>query len=383
MKLMHSPLILTLLLLVASLGAPNPTTAAEYSIQVLNATEGDIDSVAFALNNLGQVVGDSKWSRSGAVGASHPMLWSDGEPGVKVWQSDNPFFRLGGIGMDINDNGQIVGRAGSGDMMPLPGPGVRPGAAVVWDATNGLRYLGTLGGSSEALEINNAGQIVGSSQNELFADRAFLWTEENGMQDLGTLGGLESRGNGINSFGQVVGYSTRSDGFEHAFIWDSVAGMIDLAPDSVLSSRAWGINDQGQIVGEIQGAIRSAFVWDSQQGLQILDQPGARFSSATAINNAGQILGAGDPSGLHPELVLWDPINGLRALTDLIPADSGWQLEFASDINDRGQIVGYGYINGEVRGFLMTPVPEPSTLVLVGTGAVAIVAFAARRRTAK
>jgi hypothetical protein len=45
----------------------------------------------------------------------------------------------------------------------------------------------------------------------------------------------------------------------------------------------------------------------------------------------------------------------MRNLNALIPADSGWYLVFAGGINERGQIAGTGILNGEVRGFLLTP----------------------------
>jgi hypothetical protein len=41
----------------------------------------------------------------------------------------------------------------------------------------------------------------------------------------------------------------------------------------------------------------------------------------------------------------------MRDLTMLLPAGSGWTLEAASGINDRGQIVG----NGSNGAFLLTP----------------------------
>ena len=37
-------------------------------------------------------------------------------------------------------------------------------------------------------------------------------------------------------------------------------------------------------------------------------------------------------------------------------ADSGWQMVFAHDINDAGQIVGQGLIDGEMHAFVLTPV---------------------------
>ncbi len=42
-------------------------------------------------------------------------------------------------------------------------------------------------------------------------------------------------------------------------------------------------------------------------------------------------------------------------LNTLIPRDSGWVLLSANDINNRGQIVGYGRRNGQKRAFLLTP----------------------------
>jgi hypothetical protein len=43
-------------------------------------------------------------------------------------------------------------------------------------------------------------------------------------------------------------------------------------------------------------------------------------------------------------------------LNTLIPSNSGWKLQFANDINDSGQIVGRGLLNGQIRGFLLVPV---------------------------
>jgi len=42
-------------------------------------------------------------------------------------------------------------------------------------------------------------------------------------------------------------------------------------------------------------------------------------------------------------------------LNNLIPANSGWVLGRAVDINDAGQIVGNGFKNGQPKAFLLTP----------------------------
>ena len=47
-------------------------------------------------------------------------------------------------------------------------------------------------------------------------------------------------------------------------------------------------------------------------------------------------------------------------LNDLVPTGSGWDLRSAQDINDSGQIVGYGIApDGELHGFLLTEVMQP------------------------
>ncbi|MGH3927100.1 MAG: hypothetical protein ACRDTT_30240, partial [Pseudonocardiaceae bacterium] len=99
---------------------------------------------------------------------------------------------------------------------------------VLWEG-DAVQDLGTLPdhGASEALSINDSGDIVGSSGDP--AQRhAVLWTPDADIQDLGTLpGGTSSRAHGVNSLSEVVGTSETSAG-NHAFLWTQRAGMQDL-----------------------------------------------------------------------------------------------------------------------------------------------------------
>jgi hypothetical protein len=49
-------------------------------------------------------------------------------------------------------------------------------------------------------------------------------------------------------------------------------------------------------------------------------------------------------------------------LNSLVTLPAGWTLTEAWDINNAGQIVGYASFNGLNRAFLLTPVPEPTTV---------------------
>jgi hypothetical protein len=48
------------------------------------------------------------------------------------------------------------------------------------------------------------------------------------------------------------------------------------------------------------------------------------------------------------------------------PAKRG--IHSAGDINDHGQIVGVGITGGQRHAFLLTPIPEPSTVTLFALG---------------
>jgi MYXO-CTERM domain-containing protein len=57
-------------------------------------------------------------------------------------------------------------------------------------------------------------------------------------------------------------------------------------------------------------------------------------------------------------------------------------LTTAVDINDLGSIVGIGTHNGQTAAFLLTPVPEPSSMALAALAAGALCLRLRRRRLA-
>jgi probable HAF family extracellular repeat protein len=100
--------------------------------------------------------------------------------------------------------------------------------------------------------------------------------------------------------------------------------------------------------------------------------PGGSGLTATALNNKDQVVGTN---------FLFS--NGqITSLQSLLPSTSHWSNLDATGINDAGQIVGQGLIDGQEHAFLMSPqaVPEPSSLVLFGFGFAAIAIRSLLRR---
>jgi probable HAF family extracellular repeat protein len=365
--LRHSPH--TLFLRIAVMGCFTCTfvalasSAPTYNIVALNVLPGGQDAFATGINERGIVVGHSTLDRSGNVGRSRPVMWdADGNP-TALWP-DMGSDSTGAIPSGINNSGQIVGRYGRGSGVPVLSTDIPAGRAFIWDQSNGFNDLGSLGGNRiEAVAINEAGVVTGSSSLEGGGTEPFIWDETNGMRGLGSLGGIVGLGAAINNAGQVAGTSWLKDFSERPFFWDEVSGMRDLGSATGATTRAFAMNDASEIVG-IDWGLSAMAVWDNGV-LSFVHHPTGATPFATDINNKGQIVGGVSlPNDVAISAFVWSPSTGFLQLESLLPNDTNWDLEMATAINDRGQIVGYGRHNGEVRGFLMTIVPEPTTHVL-------------------
>jgi probable HAF family extracellular repeat protein len=308
-------------------------------------TLGGPRSYAIDINAAGQVVGGADT----ANGSQHPFLYSNGQ-----------LIDIGtlggccGVAAGINATGQIVGQADNAQ-------GIRRGFLY----SNGvMTEIPTLGGTeSRAGQINASGQIVGRARLATNNEHAFLY--ENGqMFDLGTLGGSTSWANSINASGQIVGGSVLPDGRWRAYRYSDgvMVGLPTLGAEETSSSVSFHINDAGQIVGWSEIADQGnclgfhsmhGFVYSNGQMTDV-GTLGGSCSIAGDINELGHVVGGADTAAGRQHAFLY--ITGkMQDLNNLIPADSGWELTNAAGINDSGQIVGYGLINGQTHAFLLTP----------------------------
>jgi len=305
--------------------SPAAAAAVGYLAQDINIPFPVEGGSASSINAAGQVVGTSFLGRPFDV-------WSGW-----IWKSGTG-TRLGTLGganswaQDINDLGQVVGYSENAR-----------GKIRAFRWVNGtMTGIGTLGGSvSRALAINNKGHIVGHSQltgdprdpNGAPFVHAFL-KKSGVMTDLGTLGGRNSTALDINDAGQVVGWSETAAGIRHPFLWQNGV-MQDLLAGSADSGTAHAINPFGVVVGERN---RRAFRYSGgiMRNLPLGSTP---RSVATGIRN-GRIVGSlMTPTGGRGFVLADGQVTLLPLLNPA--ADVGDEEDnAASDINGAGVIVG-------------------------------------------
>jgi len=204
-----------------------------------------VNSIAYGLNNSGQVVGTYSTSNK-----SYAFLYSNGTLSTLDFSSVPMTFTPAAI----NKHSVI---AGTCDKPNETHACLVSGGTVIAD-------LGTLSSPydkwSNSTAINDKGQVVGTScylPNGSLTSlcHGFLYTPGSGMADLGTLGGNSISASGINNSGQVVGSSLLADNVTaRGFLYsDGVMKNLNTlltpnAEDWVVSS-ATAINDAGQISG--------------------------------------------------------------------------------------------------------------------------------------
>jgi probable HAF family extracellular repeat protein len=272
----------------------------------------------------------------------------------------------------LNDHGQVVGsfKKSSQDYEH----------AFTWDKATGWKNIEPQSMfSSRATDINNYGQISADFQGSA------VRMEPNGLiAQIGTLGSSNSRSTAINSSGHVVGMSpVDSLGWEqNSFLWKDGAIRNLNASDGVSGRQeydwAYDISDAGLVVGYVSlgGRSRLGYLYDSNSDAITYFPEVTMYS----INNRGTVVGEKyDPaSPLSYRATIYQ--NGqLYDLNDFISHPTSVYLGGAIDVNDTGQILAVGQSNFPgVYGFILTPIPEPSTLLF---GMSMSVALAVRRKS--
>ena len=229
---------------LAFLAAPGAT-----AIQSLGSLPGYAHSQAFAVNDRGEIVGWAYNTDLTQPGGTAPTSrgFHIGPDGLMV---DIGSFGGPTVARDINNQGVIVGSSRTTAGMTH---------AIVLKRGRMTALPGLGGRLSEALGINERGQIVGASTYAgSNAARAVLW-DQGTIIDLGTLGGPTARASRISARGEIVGRARVAGGADHAFLYRD-GTMHDLGTLGGRNSAAMDINDHGEIVGLSQtGEVDPSF----------------------------------------------------------------------------------------------------------------------------
>jgi hypothetical protein len=263
-----------------------------------------------------------------------------------------------------------------------------------------LGALGTNQANSEAFGVNNFGEVVGSSDINVWKSygnrlsHGFVWPAAPGLNSMVDLGdGFNCINNaytnrlvgnsaayGINDKFDIVGFyeyrwAASSDGYPHAAYWRQQncgfttppppgthcpVDLVDIHPSDRYvyppDTEAVAVNQKGQIV------LQAGWVWVLTHYGYLLTPGGASsgFSSwslgsgnggwivPTSINNSGLVVGREDASLGNDQPYRYDgtPRAGFDAMTNAIPGifTRGFQA-----VNDLGIIAGY-YITNSAQG---------------------------------
>lgn len=294
----------------------------------------------------------------------------------------------------VNDQGDVVGFiAATGG----------PRHAFLYSGGT-LKDLGTFNGtSSEANAINNKGQVIGhytingerhpfllhlTQLTDLFTTAAMV--KATGINDDGTIlgqilypttartehvvllreglvtdisqqgmdqgilnGNASSYGIALNALGEVILDQSLCPGRDctrHLFY----SAGITREMFSLFNSM--DLNDKGQVVGSAPSRTNSfltdGFIYDSGS-VTVINAVATYRIDPRSINNLGQVVG--DAYGT-PFIYSNGTMSDVR---QMLPKDTPWAISQLHAINDRGQIIGTGSLEGEPHAFILEPFAQP------------------------
>jgi probable HAF family extracellular repeat protein len=317
---------------------------------------GGGESLAWDINNLGQVVGEALTEE----GTIHAYLWTNGamtDLGALDAVSDS-------VAWGVNDLGQIVGTSDSTD---------GPRTAMLWDggvATNVGAAMGATG-ATVAWDINDAGQVVGQAALVPGFSKAFRWEQGAGL--------VQYDGDSFYNGTAFIGINEAGVAVGHEFIF--------LSPDTAMYSEpgrtpgtytdplelpgipgpfsfCWAnaVNESGTIIGHANPGTGpwNGVIWTpGPKGFTITPigtLPELEYSEGEDINDSGLAVGwaSDDVNEIDPRAWAWKD-GVLFDLNDFLLSDSQWEILLsARAVNNNGDIAGIGRLKtGELQGFVL------------------------------
>lgn len=206
---------------------------------------------------------------------------------------------------DINNSGEVVGTARSGNFF-----------TYIWNGSMSIKHINP--NASGPVAINNLSQ---------YADGGGVWEGPTKIYSLPSLTpGYVVYSHAINDLATVVGDTFLTVGSQPVY-WKNNQ-IYRLLPNLTTEGTAYDINNNNQIVGYYYPD--RGFLWENGSITQTFS------GRAIAINDNGVVLV--NTTGSENTVAIWDSVNGLQNLNDLVPdLPLGFQ---AVDINNNGDIIG-------------------------------------------
>ena len=243
------------------------------TVTFLPGVNGSYESGAGAINNVGEILGYSRWSTT-ATGYAY-MLWSPTGQTTLLQDPGGPSYSAGAI----NDVGESVGSCETG--------GPRESEAVEWSLTGTATVLSSPGNldSVRANAISNTGYVIG-------------WA---GTQNVSGVEAVE---------------------------W-SPTGQATILMGPCGFSQPEAVNGTGEVAGESYGKFNDktgefiyhseAMRWSPSGQATVLRNPLGGPSQALAINNAGNTVGFGiNSSHTVEDALLWSPSGKVTNLNTIL-----------------------------------------------------------------
>jgi uncharacterized membrane protein len=170
----------------------------------------------------------------------------------------------------------------------------------------------------------------------------------------------------MNNSAWLAGSGTGSSGVPNAVVYNGSQWVsLGCLPGNGGVHQAWAyaINGNGDTAGvsctspTVANGIKHAFFdnYATQTMTDLGTLSGDSFSQARGINGSDQVVGY-SYSGSGSRAVISGPTAGtMQDLNTLIAANTGWALQQAWDIDNNGDILGTGTLNGTASSFLLQP----------------------------
>ena len=269
--------------------------------------------------------------------------------------------------------------------------------AYVWTPQSGMQGVGFLGNGdvSTLYQISNSGVAVGGSTTlgGSYAN-AMIWSATGGLQELNNLidnppttwtptaaVAISKSGGFIAGIGYSILSTDPPSGTEHAFLLNG--GSLTEIPDPGVEIFPRSVNNSGEAVGfysdssdHIDGFVYSGALGTIDIGTLGLSATGSStpYVETFGINDLGTVVGSEGLADGSEYGFLWTAAGGMVEVTP----PPGVVIDGLSGINDSGQLIGQGYYSNDpalgYRGFVLTPVSEPSALALSAAFALLLLA---------